>query len=48
MARQFVTGIARNEPVSPTFHDGARVQRLIEACIQSNQECCRVDVASIK
>ncbi len=48
MARQFVTAIAEDKPVSPTFHDGARVQRLIEACIESNRTCCRVEVASIK
>lgn len=38
MARQFVTGIVEARPVSPDFHDGARVQQLIEAAIQSDQE----------
>jgi predicted dehydrogenase len=47
MTRQFVTAIAEDRPVSPTFEDGARVQRLIEACVKSNQECGQVEVASI-
>jgi predicted dehydrogenase len=47
MARQWVTGIAKDQPVSPTLHDGARIQRLIEACVKSSRDCCRVEVASI-
>jgi predicted dehydrogenase len=47
MARQFVSGIAENKPVSPTFHDGAHIQRLIEASVRSSRECCRVEVSSV-
>ncbi len=47
MTRQFVTAIAEDRPVSPTFRDGASVQRLIEASLKSGRECCQVQVSSI-
>jgi predicted dehydrogenase len=47
MARQFVKGIAENTPMKPDFHDGAYIQRLIDAAVKSARERCWVDVASI-
>lgn len=47
MARAFITAIRENRPLRPNFHDGARVQRLIEAALQSDRLGTRVEVASI-
>jgi predicted dehydrogenase len=47
MVRQFVTAIAENQPVEPDFHDGARIQQIVDAGIKSNREGCWVDVDSI-
>ncbi len=47
MARAFVTAIRDDLPLRPSFHDGARVQRLIEAAVQSDRRHARVEVASI-
>jgi predicted dehydrogenase len=44
MARGFVTAIAEDRAVEPSFHDGARIQYLIEAAVKSNRERCWVDV----
>ena len=45
MAREFVTAIAENKPVYPDFTEGARVQQLIDAALQSAREgCCWIDV----
>lgn len=48
MVRQFVTAIAENQPVKPDFHDGARIQQIVDAGIVSNRERCWVDVDSIQ
>jgi predicted dehydrogenase len=47
MTRQFVSAIAENQPVEPDFHDGAYIQRIVEAAVISDREGCRVDVESI-
>lgn len=47
MTRGFVTAIAEDKPVTPTFHDGARIQQLIEAAVRSHKEGRRIVVASI-
>lgn len=47
MAREFVTAIAENLPLNPDFHDGAYIQRVIEAAVQSHHQRCWVDVESV-
>jgi len=47
MARAFITAIAEDRPLSPSFHDGARVQRLIEVAVTSDRIQARVAVESI-
>jgi predicted dehydrogenase len=49
MAREFVTAIAEDQdrPLEPSFHDGAAIQRLVEAAVRSDGERCRVEVESI-
>jgi predicted dehydrogenase len=48
MARSFVSAITENKPVEPDFHDGAYVQRLVDAAIRSHQEGCWIEVESIQ
>jgi len=48
MVRQFVSAIAEDTPISPDFHDGARIQQIVDAGIKSNREGCWVDVDSIR
>ena len=47
MIRGFINGIINDSPLSPDFHDGARMQRLISAALQSHETGRRVEVASI-
>ena len=47
MTRNFITGIVEGKPVSPDFHDGARIQRIVEAMIRSHHERRWVDVHNI-
>jgi predicted dehydrogenase len=47
MARAFITAIAEDRPLSPSFHEGARVQRLIEAALLSDRSQAQVPVESI-
>jgi predicted dehydrogenase len=47
MARAFITAIADDRPLSPSFHEGARVQRLIEAALLSDRSQAQVLVESI-
>ncbi len=47
MAREFITAIAEDTPLSPSFHDGAYVQRLIEAAIMSDRERCWISLDAI-
>jgi predicted dehydrogenase len=47
MARGFVTAVANNTPATPNFHDGARIQRLIEAALRSDREKRYVALDSI-
>lgn len=45
MAREFVTAIAEDKPVYPDFAEGARVQQLIDAAVESAQSgCCWINV----
>jgi predicted dehydrogenase len=48
MARGFVSAIANNIPMEPTFRDGARIQRYLEAALLSAQEGRRVEVKEIQ
>jgi predicted dehydrogenase len=49
MAREFVTAIAEDQdkPLESNFHDGAAIQRLVEAAVRSDAARCRVEVESI-
>jgi predicted dehydrogenase len=47
MTRQFITAIVQNTPCKPDFHDGARVQRIIDAGARSWEERRWVDVDSV-
>jgi predicted dehydrogenase len=47
MVRGFIDGIVNDKPLSPDFHDGARIQRILSAAIQSHQSGCRVEVDSV-
>jgi predicted dehydrogenase len=48
MARGFVSAIANNTSVEPSFRDGARIQRYLEAALLSAQEGRRVEVNEIQ
>jgi predicted dehydrogenase len=47
MTREFITGIIEDKPLTPNFHDGAYIQRLIEAGVKSAHEGRRIEVESI-
>jgi predicted dehydrogenase len=48
MARGFVSAIANDTSVEPSFRDGARVQRYLEAALRSAREGRRVEVNEIQ
>jgi predicted dehydrogenase len=48
MARGFVSAIVNDTPAEPTFRDGARIQRYLEAAFLSAQEGRRVEVNEIQ
>ena len=48
MIRGFINGIINDTKLSPDFHDGARMQRLVSAAVQSHETGRRVEVESIK
>lgn len=48
MARGFVSAIANGTSVEPSFQDGARVQRYLQAALLSAQQGRRVDVNEIQ
>jgi predicted dehydrogenase len=48
MARGFVSAIVNDSPAEPTFRDGARIQRYLEAALLSAQEGRRVEVNEIQ
>ena len=48
MARGFVSAIASDTSVEPSFRDGARIQRYLEAALLSAQEGRRVEVNEIQ
>ena len=48
MARGFVSAIVNDGPAEPTFRDGARIQRYLEAALLSAQEGRRVEVNEIQ
>ncbi|MCY3831446.1 MAG: Gfo/Idh/MocA family oxidoreductase [Chloroflexi bacterium] len=48
MIRAFINGIINDVEVSPSFEDGARIQRLLSAATLSHETGCRVDVESIR
>jgi predicted dehydrogenase len=48
MARGFVSAIANDISVEPSFRDGARIQRYLEAALLSAQEGRRVEVNEIQ
>jgi predicted dehydrogenase len=47
MTREFVTAVAERKPLRPDFHDGASVQRLLDAAVLSDKERRWVAVDSI-
>lgn len=47
MIRAFINGILHDSALRPNFDDGARVQRLLSAAIQSHESGRRVEVDSI-
>jgi predicted dehydrogenase len=47
MTRQWVTAIALDQPVTPDFHAGAYVQRVMDAALVSHANRCWVKVESI-
>jgi len=48
MARGFVSAIANDTLAEPSFRDGARVQRYLQAALLSAQEGRRVEVNEIQ
>jgi hypothetical protein len=44
MTRDFINGILEGRQVDPNLVDGARIQKLIDACQESHRRGCRVDV----
>lgn len=48
MARGFVSAIVNDTPSEPTFRDGARIQRYLQAAFLSAQEGRRVEVNEIQ
>lgn len=48
MARGFVSAIATDAPAEPSFRDGARVQRYLDAALLSAREGRRVEVKEIQ
>ena len=48
MARGFVSAIANDTSVEPSFRDGARIQRYLQAALLSAQEGRRVEVNEIQ
>ena len=47
-ARGFVSAIANDTALEPTFRDGARIQRYLDAALLSAQEGRRVEVDEIQ
>lgn len=48
MARGFISAIANDTPAEPSFRDGARIQRYLQAALLSAQEGRRVQVNEIQ
>lgn len=47
MIGQFISAIVNDEQASPNLDDGLRIQRLVEAAVQSHKTSQRVDIESI-
>ena len=45
MSRAFVSAVAQGQPVSPSFREGAYVQRLLDAALESHRTRAWVDLA---
>jgi predicted dehydrogenase len=45
MARAFVTAVATGQPASPDFADGAYIQRLVDAAVESDRTKQRIEIA---
>ncbi len=48
MIRGFINGIINDTALSPDFNDGARMQRLVSAAVQSHETGRRVEIESIR
>jgi len=48
MTRHWVTAIAEDTVVQPDFHDGAHIQRVIDASVKSHKERCWINVEDIQ
>ncbi len=41
----FIDSILADIPITPSFHDGVKVQAVIDAAFESDRTGCRVEVA---
>lgn len=48
MIRAFINGILNDTELTPSFHQGARIQRLLSAAVKSHETEERVEVGSIE
>jgi hypothetical protein len=48
MARGWITAILSEESASPSFLDGARIQRILDTALLSNRDKRWVEIAEIK
>ena len=42
--RQFINAIINDQPVSPSFQDGLKAQKVIAAAMEADQRACWVSV----
>ncbi len=43
-ARQFIDAIIADEPLTPNFYDGLKVQQVIDAALESDRTVCTVSL----
>ena len=47
MARAFVTAVAEGQTVTPSFREGAYIQRVLEAALKSHEQGCWVELEAL-
>jgi predicted dehydrogenase len=47
MTGEFIEAVASGKTCSPTFEDGAEIQRILDAAFLSSQEGRKVDIKEI-